>query len=88
MFSPDRHRRARLRQLPAMLALVAAAGGAGFALGRHPDAVGVARLAAGAAPATAPGSAVVLPTHDESLPDTADTLGRERLRDEDASPSF
>jgi len=30
----------------------------------------------------------VAPTHDDSVPDTADTLSHEKLRDEEGAPTF
>jgi hypothetical protein len=66
--------------------LVIASAGAGFAIGRHPD-VGKGAQAASLVPAASAGNSAA-PTHDGSLPDTADTLGNEKLRDEEGSPTF
>jgi len=67
------------------IALVVASAGAGFAIGRHPD-IGKGARAASLVPSPVGGSAA--PSHDASMPDTADTLGHEKLRDEEATPTF
>ena len=53
--------------------------------GRHPD-IGKGAQAASLAPASSLGAAA--PTHDSSVPDSTDTLGHEKLRDEEAAPTF
>jgi hypothetical protein len=86
MFESHRHAGMRSQRLLVTLALVAASAGAGFALGRQPHVETGARQAS---PATAAslGSAPA-PAADDSLPDAADTLGHEKLRDEDSPPTF
>jgi hypothetical protein len=86
MFQSHRHTGVRSHRVLATLAIVAASAGAGFAVGRHPD-IGQGARAASRAPA-APVGSVAAPSHDDSIPDSADTLGREKLRDEEASPTF
>ena len=86
MFQPHRHTGMRSRRVLATLVIVAASAGAGFAVGRHPD-IGKGARAASLAPAASLGG-VAAPSHDGSIPDTADTLGRETLRDEESSPTF
>ena len=86
MFETHRPTGMRSHRLLVTLALVVASAGAGFAVGRHPDFAEGARAASLASPAS-PGIAGAA-AHDDSLPDAADTLGREKLRDEDVSPTF
>ena len=74
------------RRLLVTIALVVASAGAGFAIGRHPD-IGKGAQAASRVSAASPGNSAA-PSHDGSLPDTADTLGNEKLRDEEGSPTF
>ncbi|HEY2558881.1 MAG TPA: hypothetical protein VGI48_04125 [Caldimonas sp.] len=81
----DPHAGASSRRLFATLA-IAATFGAGFALGHHPQAGDAARFAASVAPELT--GSVAVPIHDGSLPDTADTLSHERLRDDDPTPTF
>jgi hypothetical protein len=86
MFEPRRYNGMRWQRLLGTLALVFVSAGAGFAVGRHPD-VGRGAQAAAVAPAAALGGGVA-PMHDDSVPDTADTLGHEKLRDEEGVPTF
>ena len=86
MFETHRHDGTRSHRLLVTLALVAASACAGFAVGRHPD-VGRGAHAAALAPGSG-GAATGAPTHDASVPDTADTLGHEKLRDEEGAPTF
>jgi len=86
MFESNRDAGMRSRRLLVTLAIVAASAGAGFAVGRHPD-IGKGAQAATVAPPASRG-ATAPPTHDGSLPDAADTLGHEKLRDEDGAPTF
>ncbi len=86
MFATQRRDGRGSHRLLVTLALVAASAAAGFAIGRHPDFGSGARAAS--LPPTTSSAATAPPTHDGSLPDTADTLGREKLRDEDGSPTF
>jgi len=86
MFEPHRRTGMRSQRLLATVALVVASAGAGFAVGRHPD-IGKGAQAAPLVPAASLGN-VAAPSHDGSLPDTADTLGHEKLRDADATPTF
>jgi len=86
MFESNRDSGVPSRRMLVTLAIVAASAGAGFAVGRHPE-IGKGAQAATVGPATARG-ATAAPTHDGSLPDTADTLGQEKLRDEDGAPTF
>jgi hypothetical protein len=86
MFPSHRRTGVRSHRVIATLAIVAASAGAGFAVGRHPD-IGKGAQAASRVPAASLGS-VAAPSHDGSVPDTADTLGHEKLRDEEASPTF
>jgi hypothetical protein len=74
------------RRLLVTIALVVASAGAGFAIGRHPD-IGKGAQAASRLPAASPGNSAA-PSHDGSLPDTADTLGNEKPRDEEGAPTF
>jgi hypothetical protein len=85
MFQSHRRTGMRSQRMLVTLAIVAASAGAGFAVGRHPD-IGKGARAASLVPSPVGGSAA--PSHDASMPDTADTLGHEKLRDEDASPTF
>lgn len=68
------------------IVLVVASAGAGFAIGRHPD-IGKGAQAASRVSAASPGNSAA-PSHDGSLPDTADTLGHEKVRDEEGAPTF
>jgi len=86
MFESNRDSGMRSRRLLVTLAIVAASAGAGFAVGRHPE-IGKGAQAATVAPAASRG-ATAPPTHDGSLPDTADTLGHEKLRDDEGAPTF
>ena len=83
----DTHSRSGVRshRLLVTVTLVVASAGAGFAIGRHPE-IGKGAQAASLAPAPSLGTAA--PMHDSSVPDTADTLGNEKLRDEEGSPTF
>ena len=85
MFETHPRPSVRSHRVLVTIALVVASAGAGFAIGRHPD-VGKGAQAASLAPAAVGNSAA--PTHDASLPDTADTLGHEKLRDEEGAPTF
>ena len=73
-------------RLVVTIALVVASAGAGFAIGRHPD-IGKGAQAASRVSAASLGNSAA-PSHDGSLPDTADTLGNEKLRDEEGAPTF
>jgi hypothetical protein len=87
MFETGRRPGMRSHRVLATLALVVASAGAGFAVGRHPD-VGKGAQAALRSPAGLPGGSAP-PTHDGSLPDTADTLGHQgKLRDDEGPPTF
>jgi hypothetical protein len=86
MFETRRPAGRRSQRLLVTLALVFVSAGAGFAVGRHPDFAKGAQ-AASVMPAAAPGRTVA-PMHDDSVPDTADTLGHEKLRDEEGAPTF
>jgi hypothetical protein len=93
MSPTDRHSAARTRRLLGLLAIAAASAGAGFAVGRHPDADKVAHFAASVAPVESappvePVAPSATPSHDDSVPDTADTLSHEKLRDSEPSPNF
>jgi hypothetical protein len=85
MFDPHPRTGVRSHRLLVTITLVVARAGAGFAIGRHPD-IGKGAQAASLAPASWLGTAA--PTHDSSVPDTADTLGQEKLGNEDAAPTF
>ena len=85
MFETHRHTDMRWQRLLVTLALVFVSAGAGFAVGRHPD-IGKGAQAASVTPASRGGTAA--PTHDDSVPDTADTLSHEKLRDEEGAPTF
>ena len=85
MFESHRPTGVRPQRLLVTVALVVASAGAGFAIGRHPD-IGKGAQAASVTPASRGGTAA--PMHDDSVPDTADTLGHERLRDEEGAPTF
>ena len=86
MFETHRRTGMRSQRLLVTLALVFVSAGAGFAVGRHPDFARGAQ-AASVMPAAPPGRTVA-PMHDDSVPDTADTLGHEKLRDEEGAPTF
>ena len=86
MFERHGHTGMRSHRLLVTLGLVVASAGAGFAIGRHPDVGKGAQAASLVSPA--PSGRTAAPTHDGSLPDTADTLGHEKLRDEEGAPTF
>ena len=86
MFQTRRPAGRRSPRLLVTLALVLVSAGAGFAVGRHPDFAKGAQAAS--VRSAAPLGGTVAPTHDGSVPDTADTLGHEKLRDEEGAPTF
>ena len=86
MFETHRRTGMRSQRLLVTLALVFVSAGAGFAVGRHPD-IGKGAQAASLVPGVALRGSVA-PTHDDSVPDTADTLSHEKLRDEEGAPTF
>lgn len=78
----DLHSRSRARRLLASVAIASTAASISWALGRHAQSSEPVSLAA-------PSQAIVAGwEHDDSVPDSADTLGHERLPDEEAAPTF
>jgi len=71
-----------------LTAVVAAAAVGGFALGRESESSKVVRFVAFVPAAAVIASPAAPPTHDDSVPDSADTFGHQHLSDEDAAPTF
>ena len=70
------------RRLIALAAMAATAATIAFSMGAHPT-------ASGSVSSYAPVSTfAAVWSHDDSVPNTADTLSHERLADEEAAPSF
>lgn len=75
------HSKSRARQLLASVAIASTAASIGWALGRH--------SLPGEQVASAANSPVLAGwVHDDSVPDSADTLSHERLPDQEAAPTF
>ena len=76
-------------QLLAMLLVVIVAASVGFGLGHEARGNQLAHFGVPIAPAAAAAVGyAVLSIHDESVPDTAATLGQERLHDDESAPTF
>lgn len=74
-------------RLTGLIVAVTLAGGGGFALGRQSDGNKAVHIVGSAAAAGARGHDAY-PIHDDSVPDTGETLSHEHLPDEDMAPTF
>jgi hypothetical protein len=71
-----------------LTAVVAAAAVGGFALGRESESSRVARFVTPVSAATVAAGPASYPTHDDSVPDSADSFSHQHLPDADAAPTF
>jgi len=75
-------------QVVSMLLIVMMAAGIGFGLGRESGGHHAAHFGTAVPPASAGVAYRGFWVHDDSVPDTAETLSQERLADDDSSPTF
>jgi hypothetical protein len=83
MLHSDLQSASHSRRLLAVAAIAATAATVVFSVGLHPQA---SRAVSLSAPVSSTLSAVW--AHDDSVPNTADTLSHEQLADEDSAPTF
>ena len=74
-------------RLTGLIVAVTLAGGGGFALGRQSDGSKAVHIV-GSGAATGAHGRDASSIHDDSVPDTGETLSHEHLPDEDTAPTF